>query len=42
MDCYINFSTEEPIMIDRSLEDHTKTFEEIYPEPEIRKIDKKS
>jgi len=40
LDCYVNFSTAEPIMIDRPLD--TSAFVEPYPAPEIRQIDRRS
>ena len=38
----MNFSIEQPIIIDRSLDDDIKGFVEPYPAPETREIDKKS
>ncbi len=42
LDCYVNFSTEQPIIIDRCLDEDLKAFVEPYQAPEIREIDKKS
>ena len=40
LDCFVNFSTTEPIMIDRPI--FCLDFVEPYPSPEIREIDTKS